>query len=216
MQMIINSVVMFTLHYGFTTYSVRVFHDHFNPPHWLLQEAIQLYQGELLEGWHQNWCLSERERFRIIYLIILDKLSNYAELHQDYQAGVDYGAKILACDRTHEEAYRHLMRLHYIAGNRIAALHEYERCVNALQEDLAVGPSEHTRRLYEQIRADQLSHTAPALFGDSDSPQIREYSLQQTLIRLKQFESSLNGLELQLQQAIQSIEISLRDNVNNS
>jgi len=28
----------------------------------LLQDTIQLYQGPLLEGWYQDWCLLERER----------------------------------------------------------------------------------------------------------------------------------------------------------
>jgi DNA-binding SARP family transcriptional activator len=30
----------------------------------LLVQAIELYRGDLLEGWFQEWCLEERERLR--------------------------------------------------------------------------------------------------------------------------------------------------------
>ena len=38
----------------------------------LLQETVQLYQGPLLEGWYQDWCLLERERLQSMYLAMLD------------------------------------------------------------------------------------------------------------------------------------------------
>lgn len=30
--------------------------------------GVKLYQGELLEGWYQDWCIIERERFQQMYL----------------------------------------------------------------------------------------------------------------------------------------------------
>ena len=42
-----------------------------------LQNAVQLYQGPLLEGWYQDWCLLERERLQSMYLTMLDKLMIY-------------------------------------------------------------------------------------------------------------------------------------------
>src|SRR6266852_2020965 len=29
-----------------------------------LQDAVQLYKGDLLDGWYQDWCLFERERLQ--------------------------------------------------------------------------------------------------------------------------------------------------------
>jgi len=37
-----------------------------------LQDVVRLYQGDLLEGWYQDWCLYERERLQQMYLIMLD------------------------------------------------------------------------------------------------------------------------------------------------
>jgi DNA-binding SARP family transcriptional activator len=39
-----------------------------------IQEAVALYQGELLTGWYQDWCVLERERFQSTFLALLDKL----------------------------------------------------------------------------------------------------------------------------------------------
>ena len=48
------------------------------------------------------------------------------------------------------------MRLHYMTGNRTAALRQYRACVEALDEELGVGPAQSTQRLYQQICSDQV------------------------------------------------------------
>jgi len=122
----------------------------------VLQEAVHLYQGDLLEGWYQDWCVYERERLQQMCLTVLDKLMDYCEAHQEYERGLVYGACSLRYDRARERTYRRLMRLCYLSGDRTAALRQYERCVAALDEGLGVTPAKCTVRLHEQIRVDQL------------------------------------------------------------
>src|SRR5512145_619127 len=76
-----------------------------------LRQAVELYQGELLDGWYQDWCLYERERLQDIYLAVLDKLMGYCEVQCEYERGLAYGAQILRYDRAREQTYRRLMRL---------------------------------------------------------------------------------------------------------
>jgi DNA-binding SARP family transcriptional activator len=121
-----------------------------------LQNAVDLYCGDLLEGWYQDWCLYERERIQQLYLAILDKLTAYCEAHQDYETGLVYGAQILRYERARECTHRQMMLLHYLAGDRTAALRQYARCCAVLDEDLQVKPDEETNALYEQIRANKL------------------------------------------------------------
>ena len=45
----------------------------------LLTEAVDLYTGDLLDGWYQDWCLFERERLQNMYLCMLNKLMYYCE-----------------------------------------------------------------------------------------------------------------------------------------
>lgn len=120
----------------------------------VLTDAIDLYQGELLDTWYQDWCLFERERLQLIYLAMLDKLMEYCEAHALYERGVAYGHTILRYDPARECTYRQLMRLRYLAGDRTSALREYERCVAALEQELQLTPTQLTMALYEQIRAD--------------------------------------------------------------
>src|SRR5262245_57847964 len=134
-----------------------------------LRYATRLYRGDLLEGCYEDWCLYERERLHSMYLIALNKLIEYCESHQKYEEGLDYGARILhydpACERTHQ----HIMRLHYLSGNRSAAIRQYQRCVAALRQELGVSPTRCTIRLYEKIRGDQLELTTPASAPDQDA-----------------------------------------------
>jgi hypothetical protein len=50
----------------------------------------------------QDWCLGEGERLQSAYLIILDKLMGYCESHQEYEAGMAYGQRIMRYERARE------------------------------------------------------------------------------------------------------------------
>jgi DNA-binding SARP family transcriptional activator len=118
-----------------------------------LRDAVALYRGDLLQGWYQDWCLFERERLQGLYLGLLDKLMAACEAGRRYEEGIEYGNRILRVDHARERAHWRLMRLHFLLGDRTAALRQYQRCVEALQEELGVAPSVRTEALYQQIRA---------------------------------------------------------------
>ncbi len=122
----------------------------------ILQDAVDLYRGELLENWYQDWCLCERERFRAMYRVMLDKLIGYCEVNGHYESGLVHAARILRYDRARKRTHRQLMRLHYLAGDRTTALRQYKLCVSILDDALGVTPTRRTVALYEQIRLDQL------------------------------------------------------------
>jgi DNA-binding SARP family transcriptional activator len=114
--------------------------------------AVELYQGELLEGRCQGWCVYERDRFRQMYLTLLDKLVGYYQAKGLYEAGIGYGTLALQCDRARECTHRSLMGLRYLAGDRTGALRQYERCRSALREELDVAPCHETEELLRAIR----------------------------------------------------------------
>jgi DNA-binding SARP family transcriptional activator len=118
-----------------------------------LEKAAQLYRGDLLEGWYQDWCLFERDRLQNAYLLMVDKLVSYHAARQNYEKGLAWGEVILRHDRAHERAHYQMMRLYLQAGNRTAALRQFERCAAALWEELSVQPARKTQALVEQIRS---------------------------------------------------------------
>ncbi len=176
-----------------------------------LSSAVKLYQGDLLEGWYQDWCLIERERFQLLFLSALDKLMGYHEVQSEYELAMEYGLQILRYDRAREHTHRSLMRLHALAGDRTGAIRQYERCVAALAEELGVPPAEQTQALCEQIRADQCpelvaTHALPRPTTTKLSPS----PLQSTLPQLKQLQQLLAGMVEQVEHEIEILEAALR------
>lgn len=118
---------------------------------WSLMKAADLYRGHLLDGWEEDWCVRERERFKALYVSLLEKLVGYCEASNHIEAGLAYGATLLKHDPAHERAHWRVMRLHQRSGNRTGALRQFERCRTALDRELGVGPGRLTRSLYEEI-----------------------------------------------------------------
>ena len=171
-----------------------------------LQTAAELYQGDLLEGWYQEWCLSERERLQDAYLAVLDKLMGYCEAHALFDAGVRYGAMALRYDGARECTHQRLMRMHFLAGDRGAALRQYDRCVVALDAELGVKPSEATVALQQQITAGGFP-VPPRASSDAGGPSGSEAAaFVDVLRRLRRIEVVLAGMQHQVQMDIQTVE----------
>jgi DNA-binding SARP family transcriptional activator len=165
-----------------------------------MQYAVNLYRGDLLEGWYQDWCIFERERFQMMNLMLLDKLVQYCETHRQYDAGLSYGWQMLSHDHAYERAHRQLMRLYVMSGDRTQALHQYQRCAEALRAELGVEPSARTQRLYEQIQADTFVPTSFASEKITSKSDETIQAFENALNRLEQFSLTLGRMEAEVQQ----------------
>lgn len=177
-----------------------------------LRQATQLYQGDLLEGWYQDWCILERDRLQNMYLAMLDKLLAYSEAHQTYEAGLGYGIQILRFDRAREQTHRQLMRLYHLAGNRSAALHQFNACVTALREELDVDPAPSTVALYQQIMAAPDNRTAPPVRGSSvgalsSLPAVANTLEHDACQQLEQIQANLAQLQAQVSYLLQTLKL---------
>jgi DNA-binding SARP family transcriptional activator len=171
----------------------------------IIQGAVEIYQGELLDGWYQDWCLFERERLQHQYLALLDKLMDYCEVHQQYEEGLLHGEKVLRYDHAREHTHRRLMRLYYLSGNRTAALRQYRKCVDTLREELDVEPAQRTRQLFDLIRADKL-----------ENPQLQNENGGKSLVtvfgHLSALQKDLTKIQTQLANDIRIIQKTLKGN----
>ena len=176
-----------------------------------LQNAVHLYRGPLLQGCYEDWCLYEREGLQNKYLAMVNKLVSYCEVHRDYETAILYCTRILSCDRARELTHRRLIRLHYLSGDRAAALHQYKQCVAALDEELGMKPSKRTRALYQQILTEQLVEPEPAFPAAEAHPAdgFSTSSLIEALSQLTHLQKSLAHLQSQVQQNIQQVEHAL-------
>jgi len=173
----------------------------------ILHDAADLYRGDLLEGCFEDWCIYERERLQNIYLMLLDKLMDYCEAHNACEVGLGFGARILRYDGARERTHRRLMRLYYRVGDRTAALRQYDRCVRALRQELAVEPAARTVRLYQQIRTERFPRPTQSTRADpSSSPRWSEMIAQ-----LRLLQENLEQVQDELQRAIRTAESAMKD-----
>lgn len=125
-----------------------------------LSQAVALYRGEFLEDFHvrdapffEEWVTNERERLWQMARQALLRLINHHIQQRNYTAGIACANLLLKPEPWSEEAHQQLMRLLALSGQRAAALAQYERCSQALNDEFGVPPSDETNALYDQIES---------------------------------------------------------------
>ena len=116
-----------------------------------LAQAANLYRGDLLPSCYDEWMLPERDRLHQAFLGALEQLIELLQDERDYQGAIDAAQRLLRHDPLRETAYRHLMRLYALSGDRAAALRTYHTCVTTLERELAAQPARATREAYERL-----------------------------------------------------------------
>jgi predicted ATPase/DNA-binding SARP family transcriptional activator len=137
-----------------------------------LTEAMELYRGELLPGCHEPWVMAPREWLAESYFQALRELIGLLEEEGELGRALTYARRGVFIDGLREEARRDVMRLYAVAGQREAALRQYQELARLLKAELEAEPSAETRALAEQIKAEQNSHAAapPSVIGARKAP----------------------------------------------
>ena len=117
----------------------------------MLEEALALCQGDYLEGIYDDWCVLERERLRERELVARESLAKLYASRGSLQRAVEAYQQLVTLDPYREPAHRELMRCHYRLGDRVAAIKQYQICVQILRDDLGLSPTPETEELYLQI-----------------------------------------------------------------
>lgn len=162
-----------------------------------LEAAVVLYRGDLLDGVYADWTLYERERLRLLYLGMRQKLMLHHSTYGRFDAAVAHAESILAIDPAREKIHRQLMRLQALSGDRNAALAQYKRCKQILREELNLAPMKETRLLYRQIKENTFDRDQPAVEtaeAGSASILLRLHGLQRLANRLHNELRSLEKL----------------------
>jgi predicted ATPase/DNA-binding SARP family transcriptional activator len=130
----------------------------------LLADALRHYRGPFLDGFalpdsaeFDTWASQERQVWERRYLDALAALVEGYAAHRAYHAAIDAAQRALAIDELAEDMHRRLIALYAAAGDRAAAVRQFERCVVVLERELGVDPLPETRAVYEAARSDDLS-----------------------------------------------------------
>ena len=126
---------------------------------------LTLLDGDLLEDLDgvdpafDIWLAGERERLVDRARVLAEQLLREKT---DSASVIVAAQQLLAIDRSHEGAWRALMRAYAERGERGMAIHAYERCRSVLADQIDAQPSEETQLVAAEIRAAApLSRPAP-------------------------------------------------------
>lgn len=129
-----------------------------------LDDADSVLAGVSLELGSElaEWLARQRERRSERVGRSLTELSEMAERAGDWADALVHARELVALDPLSEEAHRRVMRLHYLAGDRAAALLAFDRCERVLKDEVGARPSPPTMALLDTIeRAKATPAPAP-------------------------------------------------------
>jgi DNA-binding SARP family transcriptional activator len=127
-----------------------------------LERAVELCQGPLLPSCYDDWIGPARQRLAQRCEDAVAALVGLLAGQREYASAIARVRHWLQHDPLDEGAYRWLMRLLALCGDRVAALQAYLQCVDALQRELAAEPSAETVHTFERIRGARSDLPAPS------------------------------------------------------
>ena len=143
--------------------------------HAALEQAMELYKGELLAGFglpeqgFEEWLRAERERLRILAIKSLSALLAHFAATDAVERAIEAGSRLLAIDPVNEPAHRAMMSLYARHGRRSDAMRQYQACCEALMRELGIRPEASTEALHRELQ--QPGSAAPASPAQDSSGQ---------------------------------------------
>ena len=146
-----------------TEYDVALFQDHYTRGKKAVEaqdtisareelfKAVDLYQGDYLQSFYSDWCIFRRNELRNAYLDARHSLAQMAWSQERVDESLSHWKHILIVDSCHEGAHYGLMRCYLRQGKRSLALRQYQRCAEALKNELGVEPGPAIRGLYQRL-----------------------------------------------------------------
>ena len=125
------------------------------------EQAVSLYCGPLLEGWSEEWVLSERRAREAAFLTALDFLANTALSEHQPSRAVGYLRRCVATDPFREGAYAALMKALGACGDYAEVTRVYRNLRQILHRELNVAPSAETQVFYTQLMAQSKKSPFP-------------------------------------------------------
>jgi DNA-binding SARP family transcriptional activator len=116
-----------------------------------LEQALELYRGDLLEGFYYDWVLAERECLRALYVRGRLQLLSYHAAGSEWEQAIECGREVLRLDPLRETVHRRLIELYARNGEPAAARRQYHRLVQLLAEELQVAPAPETVAVWQAL-----------------------------------------------------------------
>jgi DNA-binding SARP family transcriptional activator len=116
-----------------------------------IEQGVQLYRGDFLQGLDAEWAQIERQRLRDLYLDSLYGLTVGHAAQRSWTQAIAAGRRLAAEEPLREDVHRHIMRAYLALGARAQAIAQFRTCERRLSEEIGVQPMAETLALYREI-----------------------------------------------------------------
>ncbi len=117
-----------------------------------LEQALALYQGDLLPGCYDDWIQPEREQLREGNRAAHVRLAHLLEHEHDYPAAIGVAQSLVRLDPLDESGYVRLMRLHALSRDRASVRRVYVAAIEKFRAEMSAEPGDALRQGFEAAR----------------------------------------------------------------
>ncbi len=171
-----------------------------------LREAVDLYGGNLLEGFYDEWCLTERERLENLYLDALTRLMVFHAERREYGQAIPYAQRILREEPLREDIHRELIKFYANSRQVSQAIAQYQTCETILDRELHVAPEPETQRLFHSLMAGQYPASRIVSPGSSAGLSRKERDIALLTLRVQNALTQLEATRRELDEALSQME----------
>lgn len=118
----------------------------------LFLDLTNLYRGEFLPGFYEDWCVRERERIKDMLLSALLARTDQLESSGDISGATECARRAVEVDPLNEGSHLRLMSLFAAGGNFANAIRQFGILHKTLREELDVSPSDQATTLAAKLR----------------------------------------------------------------
>jgi len=126
-----------------------------------LRACVELYRGDFMAGFFDDWVISDQDHYRQRYMIALSRLVDVTKASGAYEEALSYARRLTHHDPLSEEAHQEVMRLCFLLGRITEAVQQYDRCRSVLADELGAEPSEQTTELFRRITRQRRAGVRP-------------------------------------------------------
>jgi DNA-binding SARP family transcriptional activator len=125
----------------------------------LLEQAAAIYRHPYLEDVEGSWVIPIREALWQEFTACVTSLGHLFLESGCNDKVLEYSQKLLAIDACLEEAHRLAMRAYAAKGDRAGLVRQFERCRQALHDEINAPPSPQTVQLFKKLNIKSLIKT---------------------------------------------------------
>jgi DNA-binding SARP family transcriptional activator len=115
------------------------------------KKAFELYKGELLAGYYDQWCEDLRQDYLNKFIRLSEDLIEYLKSRENLEEVILYSDKLLKADKLNEKAYLNIIESNVKMNNASRAKERFSQMLRTFESELGETPAIETMERVKKI-----------------------------------------------------------------